>query len=296
LVARDLIEKQHFSPSIIAQGQKIVQMTIGNIIFRDTYLFMGVKLAKLPKTMGLQDTLKKGDFPFLFNIPEHENYIGKWPSLKYYDVDSKSPEEREALIHWHQECVNNNIQFDMKKEMLGYCQMDVRILTQAIIKFSNLIEEKTQGIQPFLHTSTIASCAMQCFRSLYLKEKSIQIIPPLGFRHKKQQSKKALQWLRYVEFTNNISIKSTDNGKEVQFKRFKLDGYHVESNMGFEFYGCYWHGHTCIKRDRSIPVDKQGHSLMDRYTDTLARKEYLEKGCGIKLIEMWECEWFQLHL
>jgi len=35
LVARDLIENQHFSPNIIAQGQKNIQLSIENISFKD---------------------------------------------------------------------------------------------------------------------------------------------------------------------------------------------------------------------------------------------------------------------
>ena len=49
LVARSLIENQNLSPGIIAQGQKIILLTVNNIIFRDMYLFMGGKLADLPR-------------------------------------------------------------------------------------------------------------------------------------------------------------------------------------------------------------------------------------------------------
>ena len=191
LVARCLMEKQNLSPNIIAQGGKVIQLSVNNIIFRDTYLFMGVKLSKLPSTMGLQDTLKKGDFPFLFNTVKNQNYIGPWPEIDYFDIDSKSEEERDALLAWHEECISQKLTFDFQKEILKYCKNDVLILTEALIRFSNLIEEQTGGIQCFLQTSTIASCAMECFRSRYLKENTIPIIPPLGFQHRYQLSKTA---------------------------------------------------------------------------------------------------------
>ena len=167
LVARSLIENQNLSPGIIAQGQKIIQLTVNNIIFRDTYLFMGGKLADLPKTMGLQDNLKKGDFPFLFNTPENQNYDGPWPDIDYFDIDSKSEDERKKLLAWHEECVCKELVFNFQRELLEYCKNDVLILTKALIQFSNLIEERTGGLQCFLQTSTIAACAMQCFRSQY---------------------------------------------------------------------------------------------------------------------------------
>ena len=103
-VARTLIEKERITPQIIAQGAKIIQMTVKNIVFRDTYLFMSVKLAKLPATMGLQGNLKKGDFPFLMNTEDNQNYNAAWPALNLFDVDGKSEAERDALKSWHKEC------------------------------------------------------------------------------------------------------------------------------------------------------------------------------------------------
>ena len=285
------MEKQNLSPNIIAQGQKIIQLSVNNIIFRDTYLFMGVKLSKLPSTMGLQDTLKKGDFPFLFNTVKNQNYIGPWPEIDYFDIDSKSEEERDALLAWHEECISQKLTFDFQKEILEYCKNDVLILTEALIRFSNLIEEQTGGIQCFLQTSTIASCAMECFRSRYLKENTIPIIPPLGFQHRDQQSKTAKQWLKYMEYKNNVKLQTAENGGEVQFKRFKLDGYDKDSRTAYEFYGCYWHGHTCITQLRHYPVDDEGHTLQDRYKATLARQEFLESSCRVKVVYTWECEW-----
>jgi len=49
------------TPYIIAQGQRIIQLSV-NIIFRDTYLFMGVELSQLSSTLRLSQTFKKEIF------------------------------------------------------------------------------------------------------------------------------------------------------------------------------------------------------------------------------------------
>ena len=67
---------------------------------------------------------------------------------------------------------------------------------------------------------------MKCFRSLYLREKSIPVIPPFGYRQRNLQSKKALPWMKYKEhIEKDVSIHTAQNGDEIQFGRFKVDGY-----------------------------------------------------------------------
>lgn len=53
-------------------------------------LFMGVRLAGLLKTLGLDESLMKGDFPHLFNTPINQNYVGLYSDLGYYELGSKS--------------------------------------------------------------------------------------------------------------------------------------------------------------------------------------------------------------
>jgi len=56
-VARNLLDHQKLVLHVTAQGQKIMQLTENNIIFRDRFLFIGVRLADLPVTLGLYDYL-----------------------------------------------------------------------------------------------------------------------------------------------------------------------------------------------------------------------------------------------
>ena len=66
---------------------------------------------------------------------------------------------------------------------------------------------------------------------------------------------------------------------------FLVDGYEPETNRLFQFYGCYWHGHTCLK-DRARRLKK-------RYKDTRQIDQLIKNnGCDTKynLVSTWECE------
>ena len=66
---------------------------------------------------------------------------------------------------------------------------------------------------------------------------------------------------------------------------FLGDRYEPETNRVYQFYGCYWHGHTCLK-DRTIRLKK-------RYKDTCQIDKLIKNnGCDTKynLVSTWECE------
>jgi len=55
---------------------------------------------------------------------------------------------------------------------------------------------------------------IRVFRTLYLEQNSIAILPPLGFQHRDKQSKRALRWLEYLAHTTGKIIKYSANGEE----------------------------------------------------------------------------------
>jgi len=59
-------------------------------------------LSALPDTFGINDT-QKGWFPFLFNLSENQNYIGKWPDAWFYNVGSMKPEAKKEFYKWYNE-------------------------------------------------------------------------------------------------------------------------------------------------------------------------------------------------
>jgi hypothetical protein len=63
-------------------------------------------------------------------------------------------------------------------------------------------------------------------------------------------SRVALDWLNYEAQTRGVTIHNQfDRGGEQRLgpRNRPVDGYAKSINTVFEFHGCYWHGHTCLK-------------------------------------------------
>ena len=78
---------------------------------------------------------------------------------------------------------------------------------------------------------------------------------------------------------------------EKDYTTYPVDGYESETRTVYQFHGCKWHGHACIK-DRTKKQRK-------RYRDTLAIDRLIEnngvdtlthKNSKINLARAWECE------
>ena len=67
--------------------------------------------------------------------------------------------------------------------------------------------------------------------------------------------------------------------------RFLIDGYEPETNTVYQFHGCHWHGHTCLKN--------RTKSQQKRYRDT-CQIDWLIKNYAwdteYNLVSTWECE------
>ena len=81
-----------------------------NIRFIDSLNFLPMALKKLPKTLGLSSSLKKGYFPHMFNNRQHfhQRYFPSYPSTDFYGKD--------IILQWH-----NSLQgpYDMHKDYEG---------------------------------------------------------------------------------------------------------------------------------------------------------------------------------
>ena len=64
-----------------------------------------------------------------------------------------------------------------------------------------------------------------------------------------------------------------------------VDGYEPETNTEYQFHGCHWHGHACLKN--------RTKRLQKRYRDT-CHIDRLIKNNGwdtkYNLVSTWECE------
>jgi len=184
------VSEAGIKPDIIYAGSKIMSMKIPspiNLTFIDSLNFMAMPLKKLPKAFDLRQEgqidgesmaeLSKGTFPHKLNRKDLIGTVSAWPDISMYGVDSMSPEERDAFTSWHSK--QRDKVFDLDKEMLAYCKLDVSILRLACMKFRDLFlkittitgvdGEKLGYVDPFSHV-TIASACMQIFRVNFISE------------------------------------------------------------------------------------------------------------------------------
>ena len=185
-----------------------VQFSLFSLCFSLCFLCFELypyELANFPKTFGLIE-LAKGYFPHLFNKKENEHYIGPLPPSPYYHPDGMSPDEKEKFLKWHQELKGNNYVFDFQQEILNYCRSDVDILRRCCLEFRDLFRDVT-AIDPFEKCLTIASACNLVYRTNYLEENTIAIIPPHGYCPENKQSVLAQKWLSYTAEKNEIYIR-----------------------------------------------------------------------------------------
>ena len=72
-----------------------------------------------------------------------------------------------------------------------------------------------------------------------------------------------------------------DKGKKTPAP-FQVDGYETETNTVYQFHGCYWHGHTCLK-NRTKRQEK-------RYKDACQIDQLIKNNGNFNLVSIWECE------
>nr|YP_009487294.1 hypothetical protein [Russula lepida]AWB36196.1 hypothetical protein [Russula lepida] len=132
------------------------------IQFKDSYLLLLSSLAKLTRGFGV-DTLKSV-FPYLFVKKNNLDYIGEVPDFKYFD--------NKITLNEYNEYKNNfNWSWNLRKEVLKYCEIDCVSLYQLIFKFSDLIF--SQFGKNIHHYPTLPSLAFAIFRSNFMENENI---------------------------------------------------------------------------------------------------------------------------
>ena len=105
-------------------------------------------------------------------------------------------------------------------------------------------------------------------------------------------SKISLEWLNYVEKSENINIIHFMNGGEYKIegpeKIGKVDGYCLETNTVYEFHGDFYHGHPSIFAPDDINgVNHKSYGYL--YNKTLERDKLIISK-NYNLVVMWEHE------
>lgn len=286
-ILNHILTKTDLKPELIMRGTKLIMIKVGNVKFLDSLNYFPMALSKLPKAFGLGDNFKKGYFPHLFNTSVNEKYVGSIPPIEYYDPDNMKEEAREMFLKWYGE--NKNYEFDMQKEIVEYCISDVEILAAACLKFRQQLLD-TGNVCPFTEACTIASACNRVFRRNFLRPNTIGIIPKNGYRWRDNQSIIATQWLVWEEKQRHIYIQHAAKQMEARVHGVKVDGFCLETNQIFEFYGCYFHAcPCCFKHGRNDPLHEDPSETLNlRYEATMAKTDRL-RNLGYDVIEMWEC-------
>jgi very-short-patch-repair endonuclease len=270
-------------PSVLKRGTKILSMRVGNFKFIDSLSFLPMSLKKLPSTFGLENLIQKGNFPYLFNTIENENYSGTWPDIKYYDIDYMTVQDRIKFILWYD--AQKDKVFNFKEEIEKYCRSDTNILMRCCMTFREIFKS-VSGLDPFSRSITIAMACMEIFKTNYLKPHVLAISPTNGYEPKRKMSYIGTVWLDYIENQRKIKIK-----REKPIGRFFVDGFHLQTKTVFEFYGCLFHGcFECYPTKRSIICNPfNGKSMENLFQYTQEREKFIRDE-GYTLEYIWECK------
>ena len=286
---RELLVKRGIVPQVVMNGNKIMCMEIDQqqrkIKVIDSYLFITMRLSKIPEAMGIPD-LTKGYHPYYFT---DLNYIGPMVGLEYFDLSAV--ESREKFDQWYAEQQKKTYVF--REAIYYYCRLDVDILRQGCVKFARLIANIT-GIYPFYDRTchTIAGLALKIYRANFLTEKTIGQIPASGYGGNVNQSVIALCWIGQLtqqleEEGFSLRSKLSPEGETKILNRF-VDGYCAETNTIYQFHGCFFHGcRKCFADEDFNKVNGERFYLLREKT---ARTTQLFKDFGYQVIEKWECD------
>ncbi|XP_024943541.1 uncharacterized protein LOC112494759 [Cephus cinctus] len=285
-VLKYIVETLKITPQIILNGTNILEISFEKVRFLDSLCYLSMPLSGFSKTFNLPSSLVKGYFPHLFNRPETQHYVGPLPDILFYSPDTMKIVNRAKFFTWYDELFKTEYVFDFAAEIKRYCISDVNLLRQGCLSFRKMFLEITE-ICPFAKAVTIASACSVVYRTNFLKQDSIGIIPKSGYRGFDNQSIIALEWFAWIEHERGYRIKHAGRGAEkVLPGGLKVDGYYESDSEKtvFEFYGCWFHG--CPKcypsdRDKANIVNDVWLTLNERYERTMlksSRIRTLESG------------------
>lgn len=124
----------------VRNGGKMLELKVGVAIrFIDSLSFFQMPLSAFPKTFGLTK-LKKGYFPYLVNMPDYQHYIGDMPPKKDYMPKGMSVKGAGEFDKWYDQQVVDGVVFDFAKELIKYCESDVKLLKQGCLSFKRDFE------------------------------------------------------------------------------------------------------------------------------------------------------------
>lgn len=146
----------------------------------------------------------------------------------------------------------------------------------------------------FVDACTIPGACNKVFRSKFLEEDTIGIIPTRGYRLADNQSRIAIKWLCLLEEELGIEIQHAGRGREALIQGVgRVDG--LFENTVFEFQDCHFHFCDCLATYYVINPKSKNHDEMRIRKEKTINKNKAIKEAGYNLIVMRECD-FRMKL
>lgn len=297
-ILQDLFSRQYNEdPKIIMTGCKILKIDIDNIRFQDSMSLLPAALKVFPTAFGFAERVKKGFFPFLFNVPENESlqYPIPLPPKRDYGYETMKPDAQKEFDEWYN-VASVEQDFDLKRDIESYCTDDVMILMISVQKFRQGVKAITD-LDPITRKFTSPSIAMETFKSGLMAENTIGVTPikPYGDWYtpdpkKSRRSKISICYFSWLEWKLGRFLVY-----EKKMGKVYVDCYDEQTKTIYEFLGCLFHG--CKKcyniQDVVLPiVNKSGEQLNAELDERVSYFQHLKETLipELKWELIWECE------
>ncbi|MCK9369596.1 DUF723 domain-containing protein [Candidatus Dojkabacteria bacterium] len=176
------------------------------------------------------------------------------------------------------------------------CADNIKLSTEEFIKRSKLIHNDKYNYSKVEYISTHKKVILICpIHGEFSQKPNNHISMKTGCPRcvSKTHSKMCIDWLESTMESEAIHIKHALNGGEFKIPttNYSADGYCVDTNTIYEFYGDRWHGNPkiyepdfgCYPKDKLITAG-------ELYQKTVERENKI-KSLGYNLITMWQSDW-----
>ncbi|KAK3107763.1 hypothetical protein FSP39_021720 [Pinctada imbricata] len=122
-----------------------------------------------------------------------------------------------------------------------------------------------------------------------MPRETVAILPPEGYSPERKYSIKALRWLRWIAHETNQDIRHARNGGEMKIAHLSIDGYNMNMQTVYEFYGCFWHGCPECYPNMKLEEHPVRHdcTFQQLYQATQDRQNFLNE-LGFRVEHIWE--------
>ena len=153
-------------------GGKLMQLKIRHtndadriITFQDSLCHLSTSLANMPKMFGMDASIvKKGYFPYTFNTPQNQDYVGPIPDEVFFDVETiRDPLTFRA---WYNAWGADGRLYNLRDEMTSYCENDVLVLSLSLSAYAKIGIRYSQ-INPLPYL-TIAQFTFMHYRMIHM--------------------------------------------------------------------------------------------------------------------------------